>query len=442
MNKARTDGGSTPLYIACYQGHIEAVKALLACDEIDVNKARTDDGPTPLYTACNQGHSGVVKALLACDEIDVNNARTDGGSTPLFTACDQGHIGAVKALLARDDIDVHKARADCGTTPLGTAYANGRTGTAKLLLACKRIDVNQIVYIVEGVGTTLFSAACAGGNVEIITALLMHDELDLGEPSLEEDGGMAGFLRACDEGHAGVVQLLLSDGRVNTNGPVMYRGEMQTVLHVATFKGHLKVTQVLVVYGANRAATDDEGNTPAQLAQQYGPIALREWHTATASWSQLQVAAGCRLYNEAATALKRGLIDPDDPTTDFRESIPAAIKTARMGPDALPWGGAPPVCRATTKLVVDATRGWHRTTHWLHHKHVRGTVFAVLVVALRLDEKDERTALSPPPRRQTRAAVAEDKRLNGAPQLPLLPIEMWFSALRFCKRSWWAVPVE
>lgn len=320
-----------------------------------------------------------------------------------------------------------------------------------LLLACKGFDVNQIV---QGDGTTLFSAACAGGDVEIIKALLMHDELDMGGPSQGgDDGEMAGFLCACAEGHAEIVQLLLADGRVNINEPVLYENEMQTVLHVATFKEHLKVAQLLIVYGANRAATDDEGNTPAQLAHQYARGSLLDaWHIATASWSQLQVAAGCRLYNEAAKALRRGLIDPDDPTTAFRESIPAAIKTARMGPDALPWGDAPQICRATTKLVLDATRGWHRTTHWLHHKNVRGAVFAVLVVALRLDMKDGCAARAlleanaqpgpslPPPRRQTRAAVAEAKRLKETSEpLPLLPIEMWFFALRFCKRSWWAV---
>ena len=223
---------------------------------------------------------------------------------------------------------------------------------------------------------------------------------------------------------------------------------------MATFKEHLKVAQLLIVYGANRAATDDEGNTPAQLAHQYALGSLLDaWHIATASWSQLQVVAGCRLYNEAATALARGLIDPDDPTTAFRESIPAAIKTAKTGPAALPWENAPEICRATTKLVIDATRGWHRTTHLLHHNIVRDAVFAVLIVVLRLNIKDGRAAralleakaqpnsLLPPPRRQTRAAVAEEKRLKEASQpLPLLPIEMWFFALRFCKRSWW--PVE
>lgn len=88
------------------------------------------------------------------------------------------------------------------------------------------------------------------------------------------------------------------------------------------------------------------------------------------------------------------------------------------GPDALPWANAPQVCRATTKLVADATRGWHRTTHWLHHKQLREAGFAVVVVALRLDKKDVSAALAlleanaPPSGRQTRAAVAKEKKLH------------------------------
>ena len=39
MNKAETDGGATPLYIACYEGNVEIIKLLLAQSGIEVNKA-------------------------------------------------------------------------------------------------------------------------------------------------------------------------------------------------------------------------------------------------------------------------------------------------------------------------------------------------------------------------------------------------------------------
>ena len=85
------------------------------------------------------------------------------------------------------------------------------------------------------------------------------------------------------------------------------------------------------------------------------------------------------------------------------------------------------------QAVADATRGWHRTTHWLHHKAVRDAVVAVLVVVGRLEKKG---AL--PAEAASDASAATDSSAATA-QVPLLPIEVWFFAMRFFKRSWWAV---
>lgn len=111
----------------------------------------------------------------------------------------------------------------------------------------------------------------------------------------------------------------------------------------------------------------------------------------------------------------------------------AVVATATAKPAALPWQAAPQICRATTKLVADATRGWHRATHWLHHKAVRDAVFAVLVVVGRLQEKGALPAEAP----YTIGAVAGTAEANTP--MPLLPIELWLFAMRFFKRSWWAV---
>ena len=148
----------------------------------------------------------------------------------------------------------------------------------------------------------------------------------------------------------------------------------------------------------------------------------------------MRVAAGCRLYKEAAFLLRRGKIDPDDTTTTTVKDIMAAVATSRAKPAALPWQNAPPVCRATIKLVVDATRGWHRTTHWLHHKAVRDAVVAVLVVVGRLQTKGALPADA-----ASDAGAATAKSAVATALVPLLPIEVWFFAMRFFRRSWWAV---
>ena len=72
--EAKTEDVTTPLYVACWNGHEAMVERLLAYDAIDVNQAMTNDGRTPLFIACQMGHEAVVERLLAHDAIDVNQA--------------------------------------------------------------------------------------------------------------------------------------------------------------------------------------------------------------------------------------------------------------------------------------------------------------------------------------------------------------------------------
>merc|ERR1712166_983264 len=158
------------------------------------------------------------------------------------------------------------------------------------------------------------------------------------------------------------------------------------------------------------------------------------------------------LHNEAAHLLRKGKVDPDDPTATSIKDIVAVIATANAKPAALPWQNAPQICKATQRLVVDATRGWHCTTHGLHHAGVREAVYAVMVVAGRLQKKqndassgalavavvDDGGAAAA----DTDVEAAADTDVKATAPLPVLPIDMWFHAMSFFKRSWWAVHVE
>ena len=140
-----------------------------------------------------------------------------------------------------------------------------------------------------------------------------------------------------------------------------------------------------------------------------------------------------------------------------------AIATSLAKPAALPWWKPPPICKATIKLVADATRAWHRTTHWLHHANVRKVVFTVMVVALRLERVVADAALPPStavtpdepssmpsgmasklragqltPAAATATGTAAIEADARTPH-PLLPIEIWMHTLQFVKRSWWNV---
>ena len=71
--------GSTPLFIACQEGHTEIVAKLLASNA-NVNQTR-DDGVTALIIACHKGHTEVVTTLLAA------NATVDQPATTAPRRC-------------------------------------------------------------------------------------------------------------------------------------------------------------------------------------------------------------------------------------------------------------------------------------------------------------------------------------------------------------------
>ena len=85
VNAQILDGGSTPLILACVEGHDAVVQQLIAAPGIDVNVS-DDDGNTPLILAAFHNHRVVVAQLLAVEEIDAN-AKDTLGNSALFCAC-------------------------------------------------------------------------------------------------------------------------------------------------------------------------------------------------------------------------------------------------------------------------------------------------------------------------------------------------------------------
>ena len=119
--------GRTPLWKACYEGHVDAARLLLDKGaEVDrANKYLNKFCVTPLHIACQNGHVEAVRLLLdngaAVDRVD----RADKyGVTPLYIAKYQGHSSIVALLedhLYKADID---ATAPVATQTRGKNLAN------------------------------------------------------------------------------------------------------------------------------------------------------------------------------------------------------------------------------------------------------------------------------------------------------------------------------
>ena len=83
-----------------------------------------------------------------------------------------------------------------------------------------------------------------------------------------------------------------------------------TPLLAAAERGQVDVVRLLAVFGANTTTGIPDGDwTPQSIAIDQGLDALAKWLSAVETWTPLQIAAGCRLYSAATTALRFGLID-------------------------------------------------------------------------------------------------------------------------------------
>lgn len=123
--------GFTPLGLAAFFGHLDAVKVLLdhgaAVDGTDKSRF----GNTALDAAVAANHADLVRALLAAGASP--NVRDSADYTPLHKAAANGNAEVVRMLLERG-ADVTAARKG-GGTPLADATAKGHGQVAELLRA-------------------------------------------------------------------------------------------------------------------------------------------------------------------------------------------------------------------------------------------------------------------------------------------------------------------
>lgn len=121
--------GFTPLGLASFFGHREAVEVLLdGGAQVNVS-SRNALKAVPLRSAAVAGHLDIARLLIA-RSADVN-ARGEGGQTPLHEVAGVGRIEFAKLLL-NNGADLN-ARGDDGKTPLTVALESKQTEMANFL---------------------------------------------------------------------------------------------------------------------------------------------------------------------------------------------------------------------------------------------------------------------------------------------------------------------
>ncbi|KAI2513101.1 hypothetical protein MHU86_1393 [Fragilaria crotonensis] len=169
LNEYHSLGNNTSLLEACLWGHVEVVRELLLCENINVN-ATNDHGCTALITAILHGKSEVVPFLLEHTNIDVD-ARDDNGRTALILASVDGHLEVVHELLLRDEVDANAVDMK-GCTAFALASYRGHWDVVREFLKHDKVDVN-----VQGShGNTALIWATLGNHVDVVRNLLENEK--------------------------------------------------------------------------------------------------------------------------------------------------------------------------------------------------------------------------------------------------------------------------
>lgn len=192
--------GSTPLILACHQGHSRLARRLLNVPGINAGLVDSQ-GNTALHYAAKRNRASIISALIQDPDLDVNPLNHDN-HTPLYLAVAAGHLDAVARLLEADDLDL---------------YETDQRDRSVLHLAAQL------------------------GRESIMAALLaFHPEMEL---DVEDGDGHTPLWHACRMGMVGVAELLLDHGAcASYQGE--YHGQVLTSLMVAAKHGHDDIVEV------------------------------------------------------------------------------------------------------------------------------------------------------------------------------------------------------
>lgn len=208
---------------------------------------------SPLHAAVRRHDLDAATALLAAGA-DVDSLQTPGYRVPPLSIASRTGDEQMARLLIANGASVN-ARDEVGNTPLhAAAGARAARPAMTALLLSMGADPN----IRGRKGATALWYAALSGRAEIVQLLVDH-RADL---NVQEEVARSSLLdSAASLGHIDVVEVLLEAG-----ADVAITSPTGTPLHSAAFAQRADVAALLLRYGAEVNAVDDNDVTPLHLA--------------------------------------------------------------------------------------------------------------------------------------------------------------------------------
>ena len=192
----------------------------------------------------------IVQALLG-QGVDMNQV-DNYGYTALSSAAWEGHLPTVQYLVEQG-ADTEKADNNGNGVPLLTASTNGHLNVVRYLLE-QVMDRDRVVHLG---GAALFRAACDGHL--LVVQFLVEQGADVEKAN---NGGYTPLLTASAWGHLDVVRYLLEQG---ADRDKTYKGD--TSLHCAVRNSRIEVAMLLMSYGADLNARNEDDQLPIDGAR-------------------------------------------------------------------------------------------------------------------------------------------------------------------------------
>jgi ankyrin repeat protein len=276
-------GAAYDIWTASSIGDTDQVASFLLKDRSLAN-AKNSVGKRPLGYASKYGHTVTVKLLL------------EQGADPIAEEKDAPHGSALWAAAKGNYEDCAKLLLEYGADPNGGVESSGNC----LYIATSRGN-HSLAKLLYTYGASMsLDSACFLGRVDLV------GEIIAANPALVNTGGDYGPLcMAVGEGYLEIVKMLIRSG-AELNGPWYANNYMGyaidsgaemvkfllesgadpnhsnwlgvTYLHKAAYLGNLEFAQLLIEFGADLNAIDEEYNsTPLGWAAKYGRVEMFQY---------------------------------------------------------------------------------------------------------------------------------------------------------------------